>query len=324
MMKNSLDAERKEIRSNNIALKKRKFDYRRWMPLYLLVLPAVLIVILFSYLPMTGILLAFKEYDPKGGILGSPWVGLYGFYNFVEIFRTPALVESIWNTLYMNAVSLVLGFFAPILFALMISEIRLKPFKKVVQTISYLPHFLSWAVITAMINNLLNDYGMINSLLHTFGAEPVYLMKEPGAFLPVYWVTVVWQSVGWGSIIYIATIAGINTELYEAAAIDGAGRWKQVMHITLPGILPTAMILLILSVGSLFGSNFELVYGLQNQVAWTMEVISTSTYKYGIGGSTPSTYSLSVALGLMQGIVAIILTFSVNALSNRVAKVSMW
>ncbi len=291
------------------------------IPFYIIILPTLLIVLLFRYLPMFGLILAFKDYKPKLGIIGSPWAASYGFANFIEVFKTPAFAQAIWNTFYINALALLIEFPAPIIFALLLTEVKNKYFKKTVQTISYLPHFLSCAAVTGIVNSLLNTYGLLNSFLMKFGMDPVYLLKDKSAFLPTYLITSVWQSVGWSSIIYLATIVGINPDLYEAASIDGATRFKQVWHITLPGLLPTAMILLILRTGSMFSSNFELVYGLQNQVAWTQEVISTAVYKYGIGQGE---YSLSTALGLMQGLVALALTFSVNKISDKVSNISMW
>lgn len=304
-----------------VCAKQKKHSLRSEVPFFILIAPAMILVFLFSYLPMFGLLLAFKDYDPLKGIFGSPFTDMYGFGNFAEIFKTPELAASIWNTLYMNVLSLVIDFPAPIIFALLLSEIGAKTFKKTVQTISYLPHFLSWAAITGMVTGLLGEYGAINDIIKKLGGERILFLEKEGMFLPVYLLTKVWQSVGWGSIIYLASIAGISQELYEAAEIDGAGRFMQVWHITLPGILPTALILLILDVGSIFGSNFELVYGLQNKIAWKTEVISTAVYKYGIGQAE---YSLATALGLMQGLVALILTFGANTISKKVSSVSMW
>lgn len=302
-------------------LKKRSF--RADIPFYLLLLPALVIVILFKYLPMTGLLLAFKDWDAKLGMFGSPWTDYYGFGNFVRLFKTPELVQSIVNTLYFNVVNIIIEFPAPIILALLITEIGNKAFKRVTQTISYLPHFLSMAAVTGIVNSLLSQYGLVNSVLGAiFGdSDGQHIMSNSAAFLPVYVITNVWKNVGWGTIVYLAAICGLSEDLYEAAEIDGAGRFKQVMYITIPGIAPTIGILLILKMGSLFASSFELVYGLQNPVAWTQEVISTAVYKNGIGQGE---YSISTALGLMQGIVALILTFGTNWISKKVSSVSMW
>lgn len=237
--------------------KAKKRQYPRRLPFYLLLLPAIVIVALFRYLPMTGLLVAFKDYSVYEGIFASPWADMYGFANFVELFETPAFVDAIWNTLLFNVVTILFSFPAPIVLAFLITEVQHKMFKKVTQTISYLPHFLSVAAVTGIVNSLLSEYGLINSVLFKlFGIEEGQdLLSKSGAFLPVYVITDIWKTVGWNTIIYLAAICGISEELYEAAEIDGAGRFRQVMTITLPGILPTVGILLILRMGTLFGQT---------------------------------------------------------------------
>lgn len=300
---------------------KRRF--KADLPFYLLLFPALLIVLLFKYLPMTGLVLAFKNWNGKLGLFGSPWTDHHGFGNFIRLFQTPELMDAVWNTLYFNLVTMLVEFPAPIILAVLITEIHNKPFKKITQTISYLPHFLSMAAVTGIVNNLLSEYGLVNSILfNAFGVqEGQKLLEDASAFLPTYVLTSVWKSVGWGTIIYLATICGLSQDMYEAAEIDGANRFKQVIFITIPGIFPTIGILLILKMGTLFGSSFELVYGLQNPIAWTKEVISTSVYKNGIGQGE---YAISTALGLMQGVVALLLTFGANWVSKKVSDVSMW
>lgn len=300
---------------------KEKWNFKSDLPFYLLLLPAILIVLIFSYVPMTGLILAFKDWKPKLGLWGSPWAADGIFSNFKMLFSTPALAQSIWNTFYFNVVTTLFEFPAPIILALLINEIQNKYFKKTVQTISYLPHFLSIIAITGIVNSLLSQYGIVNSVLSKLGLPNQTLLEQPGAFLPVYIITSVWKSVGWGTIIYLATLCGLSQETYEAAEIDGAGRFKQALYITLPGIMPTVGMLLILKMGSLFGSSFEFVYGLQNPIGWTQDVIATTVYKNGV---TQGEYAVSTALGLMQGAVALILTFGANFISKRVSEVSMW
>lgn len=293
------------------------------LPFYLLILPAAIVVLLFNYLPMTGLLLAFKDWNAKLGVFGSPWTDMSGFGNFVRLFQTADMTKAIWNTFYFNVVSMLFNFTAPIILALLFTEIKNKYFKKVTQTISYLPHFLSIAAVTGIVNMLLSEYGLINSMMYKwFGIEEGQnILSNPNAFLPVYVLTEMWQSIGWGSIIYLAAICGINNDLYEAAEIDGAGRFKQVIFITIPGILPTICILLIMKMGTLFGSSFEMVYGLQNPTAWKEEVIATIVYKNGIGRGE---YSMSTALSLLQGVVALVLTFGANFISKKLSNISMW
>ena len=298
-----------------------KNSFNKNIPFYLILIPAVVTVFMMQYLPMFGLVIAFKDYKPRLGIFGSPWAEMNGFANFVQIFETPAFLDSVWNTLWLNVLSLIFSFPAPIILALLINEVRHTGFKRTVQTISYLPHFLSIAAVTTMVNQLLGSYGLLNALLRPLGLDSVFLLEKENAFLPTYVITEIWQTVGWGTIVYLATITGINSDLYEAAQIDGANRFQQVMNITLPSILPTTMILLIMKMGKLFGSSFEMVYGLQNPVAWTKDVIATAIYKYGIGQGE---YGVSTALGFMQGVIAFGLTFAANAISKKVSNVSMW
>lgn len=310
-MKNTLNLTRKADRRNR---------FKSDLPFYIILLPTIIVVFLFSYMPLSGLLLAFKDYKPKLGIFLSPWTSMGGFANFVEVFKTPALSKAIVNTITINLLTLALTVPLPVVFALLINEIRNVHFKKVVQTVSYLPHFLSWAAITGIANVMLNNNGIITSILDSLGLPSLLLEKE-SAFVPIYLFITVWQCLGWDAVIYLASISGISQDLYEAAEIDGAGKFTQAMKITVPSLMPTMVMLLILKTGSILGSNFELVYGLQNPVAWKMEVIGTAVYKYGINQGQ---YSLATALGLMQGLISLALTFGVNAVSNKLANVSMW
>ena len=306
----------------NVQIKKKK----NWLPkkadapFIILLLPALITVIVFAYLPMSGLLIAFKDYNGKLGIFGSPWAENGGFSNFIEIFKTPGLPDAIINTLIWNVLTLLIGFPLPIVYALLLEEVKNKIFKSVTQTISYLPHFLSWIAITGMATSFLGEYGIINDIVKNITGDRIIFLGDEKYFLPVYLFLVVWQSLGWDSIIYISALSSVAPELYEAATIDGAGRFKQVIHISVPTLLPTMMILLIMKVGQLFGSNFELVYGLQNP-AWKDEVISTAVYNYGIGQGE---YALATALGLLQGVIALIITMSANKISDKLTSVSMW
>ena len=311
----------KAFEPNNKRKLSRKNSFSKNISFYLILLPAVIVVFLVQYLPMSGLLIAFKDYNARQGIFGSPWAGLSGFANFVEIFNTPALSEAIWNTLWLNILTLIFGFPAPIILALLINEVGHTGGKRTIQTISYLPHFLSIAAVTAIVNQLLGAHGLLNGVLSSLGLNPVFLLEQENAFVPTYVITNIWQTVGWGTIVYLAAITGINSDLYEAAQIDGANRFQQVLFITFPAILPTTMLLLIMRMGTLFASSFEMVYGLQNPVAWTDDVIATAIYKYGIGQGE---YGLSTALGLLQGAIAFSLTFIANAISRKVADISMW
>ena len=300
--------------------KKKRLPRRDDVPFLVMLAPGVIITLLFAYLPMVGLVVAFKDYTPRDGIFGSPWATAGGFGNFVEIFQTPGLPLAIWNTFWWNFLSLLISFPAPIILALLLNELRCRTFKRTVQTISYLPYFLSWISVTGIVQSLLSQYGVINDIIRVFGGERIVFLGDGKYFLPVYLLITVWKGMGWNSIIYLSAISGISLELYEAAKMDGAGYFKQAIFITVPSILPTIMLMLILNVGQLFGSNFELIYGLQN-VAWDTDVISTVVYKYGI---REGEYGLSTALGLMQGVIALILTIGANKVSDKLSNVSMW
>lgn len=303
-------------------LKENKHSFKMDLPFYLLLLPALILILLFKYLPMSGLVLAFKDWDPKLGMYASPWTDRFGFGNFIKLFQTPEFVKAILNTLYFNVVTVLFEFPAPIILALLFNEIRNKQFKKVAQTISFLPHFLSVAAVTGIVNALLSKYGLINSVMERIGITGGQkLLENPSAFLPVFVLTNVWKNVGWGTLVYLAAICSLSPDLYEAAELDGAGRFKQTLYVTLPGMFPTIGILLIMKMGTLFNSSFEMVYGLQNPIGWTEEVIATSVYKYGLNNGQ---YAMSTALSLMQGAIALILTFGANFISKKVSNVAMW
>lgn len=306
--------ERRILHLKNLVFVKSNYS------LYLMLLPAIALTFIFSYLPMPGILVAFKDYDIFQGPFGSPWSGLK---NIARVFELPGVVQSIWNTLTLSIYTLLITFPAPILFALLLNEMRIMWFKRVVQTISYLPYFLSWISVIGIAINLYSLYGPINDLLIAIGGpgtERTLFLANPDFFVPNVLILTVWKSLGWDSIIYLAAITSIDPQLYEAAKIDGAGKLKQAWYITMPGLLTTTMILLILRLGGLFGSNFELVYGLKNPFI-NYEVISTIVFKMGI---QQADYSLATAVGFLQGIVALILTLMANKASKLVSGTAIW
>jgi len=299
----------------------KKIDYiKKNYGLYIMLLPALILTFVFSYLPMPGILVAFKDYNPFKGPFGSPWSG---FDNIRRMFFLPGITKAIWNTLSLSIYTLVVSFPAPIIFALLLNEIRISWFKRTVQTISYLPYFLSWISVIGIAINLYSLYGPINDLRVAIGGpgtERILYLADPGFFIPNILILTVWKTLGWDSIIYLASITSIDPQLYEAAIVDGASKLRQTWHITLPGILPTIMILLILRLGGLFNSNFELVYGLQNPFI-DYEVISTVVYKMGI---QQADFALATAVGFMQGLVALLLTVMANKGSKMVSGMGIW
>lgn len=295
---------------------------RHWR-LYLMILPAFCITVVFAYIPLTGLIVAFKNYNMWLGFLKSPWAGRFGLDNIISIFTNPDLYGAVWNTVLLSILNLALGFPTPILLALMFNELRNGIFKRTVQTISYMPHFLSWISIVGLCYTFFSDYGPLNDLLSLiFGQsrERVLYLARQEYFLPLLLLLNLWQSVGWSSIIYLAAIAGLDPQLYEAAAIDGANRFQQTRYITLPGISTTAAIILILSMGGILGSNFELVFGLQNAYI-NFETIDTIIYKHGI---QQRGYSLATALGFSRGMIALVITIGANYLSKRVNDVAVF
>jgi putative aldouronate transport system permease protein len=294
--------------------------WRYEWPLYVLMLPALLVTFLFAYCPLPGIVVAFKDYNIFKGPFGSPWTGID---NFRTMFAIPGVTKSILNTLNLSLLTLAVGFPAPILFAILLNEIRGMLFKRTVQTISYLPYFLSWISVIGIVSSLYAQYGPLNDLrvlILGAKAERLLFLADQKLFVPNMLILTVWKGLGWDSIIYLAALTSISPELYEVATIDGANKLQQTWYITLPGLMPTAMILLILRLGNLFGSNFELVYGLQNPFI-DYEVISTVVFKMGI---QQADYALATAVGLFQGVVAFILTVLANKLAKTVSGYGIW
>lgn len=293
---------------------------RRDKYLVLLVLPVLVYYAIFHYIPMYGVIIAFKQFKPLKGILGSDWAGFYYFQLFFESAYFWRLLK---NTLLLSIYSLLWGFPVPIVFALLLNELKEGLFKKSVQTISYLPHFISIVVICGMIVNFTSPKGgVINTMLGWLGIAPIPFLTEPSWFRDIYISSSIWQSFGWSSIIYLAAIAGIDPQLYEAAEMDGANRWQKMWYITLPCLVPTIVILLILNVGNLMDVGFEKINLLYNPTTYeTADVISTYVYRQGIQNAD---YSYSTAIGLFNNVINLILLVTVNRLSRKVSETSLW
>ncbi|MBO9608731.1 MAG: sugar ABC transporter permease [Paenibacillaceae bacterium] len=288
--------------------------------LYLLLVPAVVFVFVFAYMPLPGILVAFKDYDVFKGFWGSSWIGLK---HIREVFELPTMTQAIGKTVLISTLTLLVCFPAPIVLALLLNELRRQLFKRIAQTLLYLPHFLSWISVIGIAYAFYSIYGPLNDLrLWLFGAdtERVMFLSQPGFFVPNVLMLSLWKETGWSTIIFLAAIASVDPQLYEAAYMDGAGKFKQILHVTLPCILPTVMIMLIFQLGGLFQSNFELIYGLQNPYV-NMEVISTVIYKQGI---QQGAYALSTALGFIQGLIALVLTAGANLISRKLTSTGIW
>lgn len=290
------------------------------MLIYILLLPAIVITFIFSYLPMPGILMAFQDYNIFKGLTGSPWVGLK---HIIDIGRLPALSHAVRNTVMLSVLTLSISFPAAITLALLFNELKVGAFKRVVQTLSYLPYFLSWISVIGIAYTFLSIYGNINDLSVAIlgeGTERVMFLSKQQLFVPILLMLTLWKEVGWNSIIYLAAISGIDEQLYEAAKMDGATRFQQTMHITLPCIKPTIIILLIFSMGGIFKSNFELVYGMQNAFI-NFDVISTIVYSRGI---QQANYSMAAAVGFTEGLISFMLVFIANKVAKKISDVYIW
>ncbi|MFK7694954.1 ABC transporter permease [Paenibacillus sp. HJGM_3] len=294
-------------------------DLKRNRFVYLLALPVVLYYAVFHYAPMYGLLMAFKDYSVADGVWGSPWIGFDHFQKFFDSYYFGRLLR---NTLLINVYELLFAFPAPIILALLLNEIRSSLFKRAVQTISYLPHFISIVVVVGIMYDFLARDGLINQILAFFGLETIVFMKEPGWFRTLFVGSGIWQGVGWGSIIYLAAIATIDPTLYEAAKMDGAGRWKQMLHITLPGMMPTIVIIFILNMGSMMSVGSEKVLLMYSPLTYeTGDVISTFVYRRGV---LETDYGFTTAVGLFNSVVSFILLVLSNTISKRVSEHKLW
>ena len=288
--------------------------------LYLILLPGIVYYVVFHYLPMYGVTLAFKDFRASLGILGSPWVGLRHFHRFFDSFQFWTLIR---NTIGISVYQLLVGFPVPILLALMLNEVRHLRFKKVVQTVTYAPHFISTVVMVGMLVVFLSPSGgMINVLIKALGGRPINFLAESHLFKTIFVVSGVWQSAGFASIIYVSVLASIDPELHEAATIDGATRVQRIWHINVPGLTPTIVILLILNVGRIMSVGFEKVFLMQNPLNLvSSEVISTYVYKVGILGGE---FSFSTAVGFFNSVINLILLVTVNRVAKTVSATSLW
>jgi putative aldouronate transport system permease protein len=314
-------------RTVTVAHRQRKrhllvIDVVRDYQLYLILLPPLIFVIIFNYMPMYGAQIAFKNFRAVDGIWGSPWAG---FKHFTRFFTSPSFFKVLKNTFSLSLYSLAAGFPFPIILALSLNAMRNLRLKKTIQTFSYMPHFISMTVMVGMILQFLSPrQGIVNRLLGTVGIASISFMTKPDFFRSVYVWTGIWQNIGWGSIIYLAALSAINPELHEAALADGANRLQRIRHIDIPGILPTATILLILSAGQLINVGFEKVFLMQNDLNLSVsEVIQTFVYKIGIASEMPN-YSYSTAVGLFNSVISLALVAMVNLFARKFSETSLW
>lgn len=294
-------------------------DFKINKSLYLMVLPVLAYYLLFHYGPLYGAIIAFKDFSPRLGILGSPWVG---FKHFISFWSAPSFWVLLRNTLRISLTSLVFSFPAPIILALLLNELRSATYAKIVQNLTYLPHFISLVVICGMVKDFTMDDGIIVYFMSLFGFEPKTLLNYPEYFVPVYVISGIWSSIGWSSIIYLAALTGVDPQLYEAAKIDGANRWQQLLNVTLPSIVPTIIIMLILAIGGLLSVGYEKILLLYNDATRNVsDVISTYVYRRGL---LEQNWSFSTAVGLFNSVVNFLFITGANSISKRVSDTSLW
>ncbi len=300
--------------------KKRYQSIRSYWDLYLIMLPGILYFVIYKYLPMWGIVIAFQDYSVFSGIRGSEWVGLEHFRNmfmandFYEIFR---------NTLLISIYKLAWGFPGPIILAIMLNEIRHMLYKRSIQTLVYLPHFLSWIIVGGIVINVLSpSSGIVNKIIEMFGFEPIFFLASPEWFRTIIVASDIWKEIGWGAIIYLAALAGIDSQLYEAAVMDGANKWKQLIHITLPSMLGVIVILFLLRLGHVLDVGFEQIFVLYNPLVYEVaDVIETYVYRVGI---QQAKFSFTTAVGLFKAVIGLILVILANKGAKKLGQEGLW
>ena len=296
-----------------------KRDWIRNRALYIMVIPVLLFYILFHYKPMYGTIMAFMDYNPRLGFEGSEWIG---FENFARFFKSPYCMQVIGNTLLLSVYGIVIGFPAPIILALLLNELKSPNYKKLVQTITYLPHFISLVVVTGIVKDFTMSTGLITDIVVFFGGERQSLIQNPDLYRTIYIASDIWQGIGWGSIIYLSALAGISEDLYEAASIDGANRWKKLLNVTIPGITPTIVTMLILRLGQVLGSNYEKTILLYTDATMkTADVISSYVYRVGL---LDRDWGYSAAVGLFNSVINLTLLLITNKISKKLTETSLW
>ena len=298
-------------------------NWKKYKLYYLLILPGMLYYVIFHYIPMFGIVIAFKDISPFEGIRGiitGDWVG---FKHFTKFFNSIYFWDIMKNTLAISFYKLLFGFPAPIILALLLNEVRNKHFKKIVQTISYLPHFISMVIVAGLLTNILStNGGIVNEILKFFGKEPIFFLGDSRYFRSVLVASGVWQGVGWGSIVYLAAISGIDTQLYEACIVDGGNKWDQIWHVTLPGIRNVIVLMLIMAIGGLLNAGFEQILLLYSPAVYDVsDIIDTYVYREGLINAN---YSFATAIGLFKSVIAMILMMGSNYIAKLFDQEGIW
>jgi putative aldouronate transport system permease protein len=300
-------------------LKNLKRDIIKNKYIYLMAIPVAAFYICFCYLPMGGLVIAFQDYAPAKGILGSEWVGFQNFINFFHDYQFTRLLR---NTILLSLKLIIFGFPAPILLALLINELRWKRYRKTVQTVSYLPHFISLVVVCGLISDFTSSTGLVNQLLSYIGVEPKTFLMQPKMFQPLFVTTDIWQTIGWGSIVYLSAISSIDPGLYEAATIDGAGRFRQILSVTIPSLMSTIIVLFIMRIGNIMSLGYEKVILLYNPtIMERADIISSFTYRRGL---LDMDYGFSTAVGMFNSVINFAILWIANRLCKKFTGESLW
>jgi putative aldouronate transport system permease protein len=301
---------------NTLSRRSRKWNLKRNWPLHMMLIPAVLLTLLFAYVPMGGIVMAFQDFKPWTGIMDSPWVG---WKNFEKLFGQPDSIQVMWNTLILALSKIIAGLIAPFLFSLLLNEVRVSSFKRSVQTLVYLPHFLSWVILGGILLEILStEGGMINKLLgNLFGIQPIFFLGDGDWFRVTVVISHVWKEFGFGTIVFLAALAGVNPSLYEAAVVDGANRWKQTLHITIPAMMPITIVLATLSLGNVLNAGFDQIFNLYNALVYDKgDIIDTYVYRTAI---ISGNMGFGTALGLFKSAIGLVLIVSAYRLAYKLA-----
>ncbi|MBO4897697.1 MAG: sugar ABC transporter permease [Clostridia bacterium] len=314
-MSNITNTKKQNKTSNRLKDKLSKYAI-----LYIMLIPFLAYYILFVYKPMTGLAIAFQNYSPYLGIKGSPWVGLKHFKAFLT---NPYFGRTLKNTVVLNLYQLLFAFPAPIIFALLINEVRQLKLKKTIQTLTYMPYFISTVVVAGIVINLLSpSHGVITMIVEKFTGERIYFLTQPKYFRTIFTTMTIWKNIGYNSVVYLAALASVDMQLYEAAVVDGANKFKQIWHITIPGIMPTIIIMLILKIGAILSSATDTILLLYQEATYEVaDTIGTYVYRLGI---EQHNYSFAAAVGLFNSIIALIMVWISNTISKKVTEVGLW
>ena len=291
----------------------KKKNWKRQLPYHLMLLPGVVFIFIFSYIPLYGIIIAFEDYNPVM-MFHSPWVGLE---NFRYVFQLPGSVNTIWNTLYIAVFKIIGGIIVPVTFALLLNEVGKVKFKRMLQTLIYLPNFLSWVIVAGLLTDILSGDGIINQIIIFLGGEPIFFLGDNFWFPIVMIISDIWKGFGFGTVVYLAALSGIDPTLYEAAEMDGAKRWKQTVYITLPGIMPTIILMSVLSLGNVLNAGFDQIYNLYSPLVYESgDIIDTFVYRLGI---EQAQYSPAAAVGIFKSAISFILIILAYYLADKLA-----